>query len=157
MRAALTALLALALAGPALAAPDSQEAAVVAVAQRFFDAMAAQDVATLREVTLPGTVFTAVRPIEAGGTKLTRIAFDDFAKNLRPGLHEQMWNPRVSLRGALLATISAPYEFQLDGKTTHCGIDVFNLVKVDGAWKIASLMWTQEPAACPELKARSAG
>ena len=157
MRAILPALFALTLASPALAAPDPQEAAVVAVAQRFFDAMAARDGATLRDITLPGTVFTALRPVEGGGTKLTRIAFDDFVKNLRPGLHEQMWSPRVSLRGALLATISAPYEFQLDGKTTHCGIDVFNLVKVDGAWKIASLMWTQEPAACPELKARPAG
>lgn len=50
--------------------------------------------------------------------------------------------------------IWAPYEFQLNGKTTHCGVDVFNMVKADGAWKIASLTWTTEPTACGELKAR---
>ena len=65
-----------------------------------------------------------------------------------------MWAPVVSLRGDMIATVSAPYEFRLDGKTTHCGIDVFDLAKVDGAWKIAGLTWTAEPAACAELKAR---
>ncbi len=143
----------LALAGPAFAASSPPEAVVVAAAQRFFDAMAANDPAALREVTLPGTVFTAVRRSDAGETRASRIPFEDFAKNLRPGFHEAMWSPQVQIRGDMLATLSASYEFKLDGKTTHCGIDVFNMVKVDGAWKIASLSWTQEPGACPELKA----
>src|SRR5204862_8313243 len=114
---------------------------------------AAQDAAALREVTLPGTMFTAIRPADAGATRVSRIPFDDFLKNLRPGLDERMWAPRVSLRGAMMATLSAPYEFKLDGKTTHCGIDVFNLARVDGQWKIAGLTWTAEPNACAELKA----
>lgn len=64
-----------------------------------------------------------------------------------------MWSPKVVLRGTLMATVTAPYEFKLDGKTTHCGIDVFDLAKVDGQWKIASAVWTAEPDACAELKA----
>ena len=63
----------------------------------------------------------------------------------------------VAVRGDMLATLSAPYEFKLDGKTTQCGIDVFNLAKVDGTWKITSLSWTQEPGACLELKAATPG
>ncbi len=39
-----------------------------------------------------------------------------------------MWDPVVTRRGPL-AVLWAPYEFQRNGKTTHCGIDVFNLVK----------------------------
>jgi hypothetical protein len=154
MRSPLIAVLALALASPALAAPDPQETAVVAAVQRFFDAMAAHDGAALSQAALPGSVFTAIRPAAAGATKVTRITLEDFTKNLRPGLSERMWSPRVSLRGAMLATLSAPYEFQLDGKTTHCGIDVFELAKIEGQWKIASISWTAEPDACPELKAR---
>ena len=153
MRAIALAIVALALAGPATAASNAPDAAVIAAAQRFFDAMAANDPAALRDVTLPGTVFTAVRRSESGATNVTRILFEDFAKNLRPGLHEAMWSPQVQIRGGMLATLSAPYEFKRDGKTTHCGIDVFNLAKVDGTWKITSLSWTQEPGACPELKA----
>jgi hypothetical protein len=135
------------------AAPDPREAQVTATVHRFFDALAKEDRATIAEVVLPGTVFSAIRAGDSGGAR--RLTVEEFAKGLRPGLEERMWSPRVSLRGDMLATLSAPYEFLRDGKTTHCGVDVFTLVRgTDGAWKIASLAWTQEPDACPELKAR---
>jgi len=151
MRPILSPFAALAVASPAAAAtPD--ETAVVAAVQRFFDAMAASDGAAVAAVTLPGTVFTSIRPAANGATKVGRTPVEDFIKGLRPGLHEAMWNPRVTVRAAAMATVSAPYEFKLDGKTTHCGIDVFDLAKVDGQWKVAALTWTAEPDACPELK-----
>lgn len=149
------ALMAAAWAGSAAAgAPDPQEAAAVAATQKLFDAMAAQDAEALRAVLLPGTMLTAVRSAANGETRVSRISAEDFIKGLRPGEHEAMWSPRVSLRGDILATVSGPYEFQLDGKTSHCGIDVFDLVKVDGQWKVAALTWTYEPTACADLKAR---
>ena len=43
-----------------------------------------------------------------------------------------------------------PYEFWTDGKTSHCGIDVFEMMKDQGA-KIANMMWTVEPDACAAL------
>jgi hypothetical protein len=144
---------ALAAGAPATAA-EPQDAAVTATVQRFFDAMAANDAAAVKAVTLPGSMFTAIRPAAGGGTRVSRIALDDFAAHLRPGLKEAMWAPRVSVRGGMMATLTAPYEFKLDGKTTHCGIDVFDLARVDGEWKIASITWTAEPDACPELKAK---
>lgn len=154
-RIAVTLAASLALAAPASAAtPD--ETAAVATVQAFFDAMAAQDRAALAAVTLPGSVYTAIRPADGGATKVSRIPVEDFIKNLRPGLHEAMWSPRVAVRAGLLATVTAPYEFKLDGKTTHCGIDVFDLAKVDGQWKIAGAAWTAEADACPELKAARA-
>jgi hypothetical protein len=154
IRQVLGALCAAAVAAPGAAmAADPQEAAVATV-QRFFDAMAAKDADAVRAVTLPGGIYTSIRPAAGGGTAVTRLTVEDFAQHLRPGLHEAMWSPRVSLRGDMLATVSGPYEFQLDGKTTHCGIDVFDLAKVDGQWRIASIIWTAEPDACPELKAR---
>jgi len=152
MRVLPTALAALALAAPAAAAtPD--ETAAVATVQRFFDGMAAPDGAAVAAVTIPGGVFTSIRPQPNGGTKVGRVTVEDFIKNLRPGLHEAMWSPKVVLRGALMATVTAPYEFKLDGKTLHCGIDVFDLAKVDGQWKIAAATWTAETDACPELTA----
>lgn len=152
MRAILIVLAVMALAGPAAAAtPD--EAAAIATVQRFFDGMAASDGAAVAAVTLPGGVFTSIRPAPNGGTKIGRIPVEAFIKNLKPGFHEAMWAPKVVLRGGLLATVTAPYEFKLDGKTSHCGIDVFDLAKVDGQWKIAAATWTAEVDACPELKA----
>jgi hypothetical protein len=116
--------------------------------------MAAKDPDAIRQLTLPGTMLTGIRPGAGGATTVNRVTIEDFAKGLRPGLHEQMWSPRVSLRGDLMATISGPYEFQLDGKTVHCGIDVFDLARVEGQWRIAALTWTAEVDSCAELKAR---
>jgi len=143
---------ALALAAPASAAAP-EETAAIATVQRFFDAMAAPDGAAVAAVTIPGGVFTSIRPAPNGGTKIGRVTVEDFIRNLRPGLHEAMWSPKVVLRGTLMATVTAPYEFKLDGKSLHCGIDVFDLAKVDGRWKIAAATWTAEADACPELTA----
>jgi hypothetical protein len=139
---------------PALAAPSAEETAVLAAAQRLFDAMAVPNAAGVQAAVLPESMFTAIRMRPDGTRQMSRITVEQFAANLRPGLFEHMWAPVVSLRGDMIATVSAPYEFRLDGKTTHCGIDVFELAKVDGAWKIAGLAWTAEPDACAELKAR---
>jgi hypothetical protein len=152
MRPILITLAALALATPAAAA-SPEETAAVATVQRFFDGMAKPDGAMVAAVTIPGGVFTSIRPAPNGGTKIGRILVEDFIKGLKPGLDEAMWSPKVVLRGGLMATVTAPYELKIDGKTIHCGIDVFDLAKVDGQWKIAAATWTAETDACPELKA----
>jgi hypothetical protein len=93
-----------------------------------------------------------VRALPDGAVKVRRVAFEDsFGKHLDPGVKEWIWSPVIIRRGAL-ATVTAPYEVSKDGKTLHCGIDVFTLVKEAGAWKIASISWTAEPDACPELR-----
>ena len=147
-------LAALVFATPACAAPAPEDAPVLATVQRFFDALAARDTSAVREIVLPGGVYTAVRVNADGTSRVTRLPVDDtFSKSIGPGLNERMWAPVVSRRGPI-ATVSAPYEFQVNGKTTHCGVDMFSLVRDETGWKIASLMWTQEAEACPELKAR---
>jgi hypothetical protein len=66
---------------------------------------------------------------------------------------ERYWSPTVMIRGAM-ALVWAPYEFQIDGQTTHCGVDVFSFAKIDGVWKVSNSMWTVEPHACAELRPR---
>jgi len=61
------------------------------------------------------------------------------------------WSPTVMIRGSL-AVVWAPYEFWIDGQTSHCGVDVFDFVKVNDAWRVANSMWTVEPDACEELR-----
>jgi hypothetical protein len=65
--------------------------------------------------------------------------------------HERYWSPTVLVRGAM-ALMWAPYEFKIDGETSHCGIDAFSLARIDGQWKISNSMWTVEPRACAELR-----
>jgi hypothetical protein len=46
----------------------------------------------------------------------------------------------------------SPYEFQIDGETAHCGIDVYSFAKINGIGKVSNSMWTVEPNACSELR-----
>ena len=146
---------ALSLAAPAHAAPaDPERATVIAAVQQFFDGMAANDPKMIAAVTLADGMNTSVRPQADGSTKVSRIPQAGFQQRMAgPDKYlERMWDPMITRRGPM-AVVWAPYEFQLNGKTTHCGIDVFNLVKAEGRWMIAGVTWTTEPDACPELKA----
>ena len=64
---------------------------------------------------------------------------------------ERYWSPSVLIRGGM-ALVWAPYEFWIDGQTSHCGVDVFSFAKIDGVWKVSNAMWTVEPNACAELR-----
>ena len=133
-------------------AAEPEDKAVMAVTQRFLDGLAAADPEALKPLFLPGAPFMGVRTLGGGQFKVGRVAFEDsYGKHLDPGVKEWIWSPVIIRRGGL-ATVTAPYEVSRDGKTLHCGIDVFTLAKQDGAWKIASISWTAEPDACPELR-----
>ena len=88
-----------------------------------------------------------------GGDRLVLTPAD------RPGLNivgeridrERYWSPTVLIRGAM-ALVWAPYEFQVDGATSHCGVDMFSFAKIDGVWKVSNSIWTVEPNACAELR-----
>ena len=60
-------------------------------------------------------------------------------------------SPSVMIRGGV-AVAWAPYVLWTDGKTSHCGTDVIDFVKVDGRWLVSNAMWTVEPEACAELR-----
>ena len=57
-------------------------------------------------------------------------------------------NPTVMIRGPI-AVVWGEYEFWINGKFSHCGVDAADLVKIDGDWTIANWMWTVEKGDCP--------
>jgi hypothetical protein len=63
---------------------------------------------------------------------------------------ERYWNPTIQIRGSI-AHVWAPYELRDNGKQIHCGIDAFDLVYLDGDWRVASIQSTMEPKACEAL------
>ncbi len=63
---------------------------------------------------------------------------------------DELWTaePTVLVRGPI-AVVWGEYEFRIDGKFAHCGIDAIDMVKIEGEWKIANWMWTVEKDNCP--------
>jgi hypothetical protein len=62
---------------------------------------------------------------------------------------EKYWDPTVLIHRDM-AVFWAPYSFDIDGKRSHCGVDVFDFIRVNGEWKLANSMWTVEPDGCPK-------
>lgn len=62
---------------------------------------------------------------------------------------EPIFDPVVMVEGPV-AMVWAPYEFILDGTRTHCGIDIFTLMRVDGDWKVATVTYSHVEEGCPD-------
>ena len=138
---------------PAAAQPPqatADEAAILAVVDRFMVAVSTNDTTALSALRVEGSFNTVERPADGGGTLVTRRTFAP--TTAKPGNYrERYWDPVVHVRGSI-AVVWTPYEFWIDGKTSHCGIDVFEMVREQGAWRIGDMMWTVEPSACASLR-----
>lgn len=49
-----------------------------------------------------------------------------------------------------VAAVWAPYDFWINEEHSHCGYEVFTLIKKDTRWKIASLTYSVEQDTCNE-------
>ena len=131
----------------ATSAADSS--AVVAAVERLFDGMARRDTTALRAVLMPGSQFISVRA-GADNAAPRRQADTTFLRSLAGGrekLLERMWKPSVHVHGPI-AVVWAPYDFHIDGKFSHCGVDTFSLVRTTAGWQISGISYTVEPTGC---------
>jgi hypothetical protein len=130
----------------AVHAATPEEQAVLAPVQALFDGMAHRDAAAIRAPLLPGGSMVLMRD-----GKPVRMSFDDFADHLaHPGttqIEERIHDPLIRIDNDL-AVVWAPFEFLSDGKVDHCGTDLFNLIRQNGQWLIASVADTSRKT-CP--------
>lgn len=61
---------------------------------------------------------------------------------------ERLWEERVLINDTM-AVFWASYDFWIDGSFSHCGTDVFDLIKVDDQWKLGNMMYTIQRTGCP--------
>ena len=121
----------------ALQAATPEEDAVLAPVQALFDGMAKRDAAAIQKPTLPGGGMVLMRDGKA--TQMTFAAFAERVGKPSPThIEERIHDPLVRVDRDL-AVVWAPFVFLSDGKVDHCGTDLFNLVRSDGTWLIASV------------------
>lgn len=135
-----------------------KETAILAIVDRFMLAVGNRDGALMKEVLLPeGTGymqrstaagFGPVRPLPHAALLAPPADADPFI--------ERYWDPVVVVRGGL-AQVWAPYELRDNGAVVHCGIDAFQLVDLDGGWRIAHVLSSMEPTACEAMMPSSVG
>ena len=132
------------------AAPAADRDEIVAVVQRFFDAIAKRDPMLARQAMTPDGQLISVSEQDGKAVIRTRTT-QQFADSLAGGAGtslERMWNPEIKVSGAI-GTLWTRYDFHRNGAFSHCGVDAFHLVKTPEGWRITSAMYTVERANCP--------
>jgi len=122
---------------------------VLAVIDRFFSAMTSRDTAAMAlTMVREGSLHVA----SLDGSKAARsVPHTDYLVMLAKGterLVERYWDPAVRVDGTI-ASVTMPYDFHVDGKFSHCGIDLFTLVKGPDGWRIAGVAYTRQVENCP--------
>ena len=139
-------------AGVAFAGESNEdEAAVLAVVQQFFDTLETKDAAAARTIMDPEGSFVSVR-WQDGEQVVSRSSFRRFLDTLEErseALLERMWDPQVLIHGPI-AIVWTEYDFHRDGEFSHCGMDAFQLAKLDTGWTITGGTYTVEATGCAE-------
>ena len=133
-------------------AQQSDESAILDVMQRAFDAVRSQDPDDWRAIQLADGTTLSVRKDANSADEMRISRNEDFIAGSGPDGRDylEQWTaePTVLIRGPI-AVVWGEYDFWIDGKFSHCGVDAVDLVKVDGEWKIANFTWTVEREDCP--------
>ena len=79
--------------------------------------------------------------------KVTTTVYDNDTllvglKDIEDGFRERYWDA-VVLTDGNIASVWAPYDFFRNGKFSHCGVDLFYLVKENKEWTIAHFGYTR--------------
>jgi hypothetical protein len=118
-------------------AATTEKQAVMAAVMEMFDGMSKRDAEFIQKPLLTGGSMVLMRE-----GKPVQMTFQEFAERVaKPGtthIEERIHDPLVRIDHDL-AVVWAPFEFVEDGKVDHCGTDLFNLIRTDGKWLIASI------------------
>jgi hypothetical protein len=131
---------------------DSKDA--MAVVNKLWAEMAASNPAGIVALHNPGAQLVAVIKTKDGKTVVRNLTVDEFSKGFADKTHtvkEDMYTSDVKVDGDL-ASVWGRYVFFVDGKVSHCGIDAFHLVRIDGVWKIGGIASTISAGGCTEAE-----
>jgi hypothetical protein len=127
--------------------PTKEEDKIKSVILKTFSAMKSVDSVALKSCFTEKALLhiSQVRP---EGNVVREVPIASFVKNVmtrKPGdMDERVlsWGP--ILIDHEIATAWVPYEFYLNGKFTHKGVDAFILVKIGEEYKIQTLLYNMQ-------------
>lgn len=131
------------LAAPRVSAQSSSEDSVKTAVNGLFTGMKTSDAAMIRRSFTDSAILQTIATPQGGVISEKVAGFADIVGKMTPGdADERIQFDLVRIDGPL-AIVWAPYEFYYKGKYSHKGVDSFQLVRVNGVWKIQYLIDTR--------------
>ncbi len=127
-------------------AAQSEDSLIRKTVDNLFLSMQAGDSALLRSCFMIDATLKTVYGNVQGATKVVSESVNDFAIAVGTP-HKEKWNEQihdVEIRvDGPLAVVWAPYEFYIDEKFSHRGVNAFELVYFKDNWMILSITDTR--------------
>jgi ketosteroid isomerase-like protein len=129
---------------------QTAEDSVKAVINKLFTAFKNSDAVAMKS-TFADSAILQTFLVKDGTTVIESEKVDAFAQSIsklsKGDADERIVFDVIKINGPL-AMVWAPYKFYYKGAFSHCGVDSFQLVKVNGEWKIQYLVDTRTRKGC---------
>ncbi|MEM8506757.1 MAG: nuclear transport factor 2 family protein [Bacteroidota bacterium] len=133
-------------------AQKDEKEAVKQTVEHFFEAFHKQDSTAMKSFVADGVLLQTTGRNKEGKTQFKRQKIEKLYESIvripdSVTFQEKLtsWNIQVD---RTMANAWVGYEFWLNGTFSHCGINSFQLINFDGAWKIVYLIDTRGKAGC---------
>lgn len=125
---------------------QTSEDSVKATINRLFEGMKNADTIQLKSAFTDDPILQTVATNKKKQVYIKNDKFKDFVKFIgdqKVGEADEQGQFEAIRIDGPLATVWAPYQFYYKGKFHHCGVNSFQLVRLDNSWKIQYLIDTR--------------
>jgi hypothetical protein len=127
---------------------DADSKAVIAVADSLLAALSSGDRATLRRLTLDSSVVGGAGVRDGVERFSLRTWGPATAATSSATFTERGFDATARVQDRV-AVVWMPYDLYRGDTWSHCGVDTFTLMKSEGRWRVAALIYTiEQPPAC---------
>lgn len=129
----------------------AEEKAVAAVINKMFDAMRQADSVGIIQAFAANAHMETIAKTKQQTDTVRGNTVAQFASSITKqkagALDERITIGAIHIDGNM-ATVWTPYQFYFNGQFSHCGVNSFQLVKLNGEWKIQYIIDTRRKDNC---------
>jgi hypothetical protein len=130
---------------------QTTEDSVKAAVNKLFEGMKNSDGNTVKGAFADSAILQTIGRTKEGQTIIRTDAVSSFVEQVgkapKGALDERITFETIKIDGPL-AIAWTPYKFYYNGNISHCGVNSFQLVRINGQWKIQYLIDTRRRQGC---------
>jgi hypothetical protein len=127
------------------------EEGVKVTINNLFNGMRKSDSTLVRSAFNQGAILQTIGKTKDGNTMIRASDLNMFIASIAKP-HPEIYDERITFTKILiddnLASVWTDYKFYIGEKFSHCGVNSFQLVKLNGSWKIVYLIDTRRKDNC---------
>ena len=130
-----------------ISAQNSDESLIKATVNGLFEGMQTSDSSKISSAFTKNAILQTITKTGEAKTENIKNFATSISKAEKGSLEERIVFSNILIDGNL-ASVWTPYEFYYQGKFSHCGVNSFQLIKINTEWKIQYIIDTRRKDQC---------